>query len=116
MKTTIQKEVVPVGYYQAVFVETKKASHGMLGPGCRYVFQLTNDQCCGPEVSRVTAAKATLRNNAGRMLAWLSGKDVSEIDINADVKQFIGKEYYVRVDHRLSGTALVGAVWPLPKD
>jgi hypothetical protein len=125
MKLTFTKSVpeVPVGKYTAKFLGiTLKEASGKLDekgrpmpPAMTWDFQISEGECEGRTIDRLTGRTPTAKNGCGKMLAGITDTVLRDGD-QIDLEQFIGKTYRITVEEngertRLSDTPAPVRVW-----
>lgn len=102
---------VPAGFYRARFVNVEPTDHDEYGAGLKFIFEVADGDHKGEQATRITSAKPTIKNAAGRMLSGLSGKSL-QAGAKIDLAPCVGKLYLIQVEEVASGATRVNTVMP----
>lgn len=96
MNFTICSTDCPAGLYKARFLGIEEMMHAEYGAGLRFDFEVTEGPQQGKRAVRITGAKPTPRNAAGRMLCDLAGVSPAN-GVSNEADEFVGREYTIVV-------------------
>ncbi|HBO43754.1 MAG TPA: hypothetical protein DD670_07450 [Planctomycetaceae bacterium] len=102
---------VPAGLYKTRFVTVEQTEHDEYGAGLKFVFDVIQGDHVGEQATRITGARPTAKNAAGRMLAGLLGETLKPgTTVNLD--RCVGKEYLCQVEETSNGGTRIATVMP----
>ncbi|NLX95982.1 MAG: hypothetical protein GXY83_07385 [Rhodopirellula sp.] len=101
----------PAGFYRAKFVDVEPTTHDEFGDGLKFVWEVVAGDHKGEQATRITSAKPTPKNAAGRMLSGLTGKTLAP-KAKIDLAPCVGRIYLVQVSETSSGSTRVETVMP----
>jgi hypothetical protein len=112
---TIKSSDVPPGVYSATFTGFEPTTHAEFGDGLKWSFEIVDGKFAGKTATRVTGAKPTPKNAAGKVLAALAGcKATDGLTIDAD--ELVGRKYQIVVGETESGFTRVNDILPEKED
>jgi hypothetical protein len=102
------KELVRPGTYDLEFIAVSSGD-GEYGPTLTWTFTVVGGQYDGRSVTRITAAEATGKNAAGKLLCGVTGEPF-EPGKEYDLDAYIGRRYHGMVELTDSGYSRVTSV------
>ena len=104
---------VPEGVYRAKFVDVEKTEHDEFGDGLKFVFKVVEGNHVGESATRITGAKPTVKNAAGKMISGITGQSLTP-GSNVDLASCVGREYLVQVETTKNDSTRIASVMSIP--
>jgi len=108
---TMKASGVPVGGYEAEFVEWEQSVHEQFGDRIGFRFRVIGGAHDGTETTRFTGAKLSPKSALAKVLSGLAGQKI-EVGDSVDPDKFVGKRYMVVVEETESGATRVESILP----
>ena len=94
----------PAGFYKANFLNVEPTEHAEYGAGLKFVFEVADGEHVGTQATRITSAKPTPKNAAGKMIGGISGTSLAA-GATVDLTPFVGREFLLSVEETPNGQA-----------
>ena len=102
----------PAGIYRAKFLTVEQTEHAEFGEGLKFCFEVTAGDNVGMLATRITGARPTPQNAAGRMISGISGTSLTA-GVTIELDPFVGQDFLVQVEEAASGNGTrIASVMP----
>ena len=104
---------LPEGVFKARFVDVEPTIHDEYGDGLKFVFEVTDGDRIGELGTRITSAKPTPKNAAGRIIAGIVGESL-KAGKTVSLEPFVGKEYLIQIELTKNDSTRIATVMAVP--